>query len=206
VKVLAILTLAKNPVADDEIQLRKRARRRLVGATALVLVAIVVLPMVLDSEPRQSQHNIDIVIPPIPPQETGPEPPPPSPAATDPAAGTLAQHPAAPEAASAEPDPAPPPAPKPPPAPADVAVQAKEGGYVIQIGCFSDPAKARGLVSRIESRGFPAFSARAPNANCTRVRAGPFSTQRSAEKGRDRLRKLGMIPPPSEGKIVSRGD
>ncbi len=198
--VLAILTVAKNPVADDEIQLRKRARRRLVGAIALVLVVIVVLPMVLDSEPRQSQQNIDIVIPPIPPQETSPEPPPPSPttAPADPAAGTVAQHSAASEA--------PPPAPKPAPAPADVAAQAKAGGYVIQIGCFSAPAKARGLVSRIESKGFPAFSARAPNANCTRVRAGPFSTERSAEKGRDRLRKLGMIPPPSEGKIVSRGD
>lgn len=50
-------------VSDEEIQLRKRARRRLVGAIAMVIAAVVILPMVLDSQPEQGNHDIDIRIP-----------------------------------------------------------------------------------------------------------------------------------------------
>ena len=49
--------------SEEEIQLRKRARRRLVGAVALVIVSVVILPMVLDSEPKRVVHEIDIQIP-----------------------------------------------------------------------------------------------------------------------------------------------
>jgi DedD protein len=51
-------------VSDEEIQLRKRARRRLVGAIALVTLAVVVLPMALDPEPKPVSHDIAINIPP----------------------------------------------------------------------------------------------------------------------------------------------
>jgi len=44
-------------------QWRARARRRLVGAVALVLAAVIVLPMVLDSEPVLVPGDIPIVIP-----------------------------------------------------------------------------------------------------------------------------------------------
>ncbi len=44
-------------------ELRVRARRRLAGAVALVLAAIVVLPMLLDSEPMPVSKSIDIRIP-----------------------------------------------------------------------------------------------------------------------------------------------
>ncbi len=44
-------------------ELRVRARRRLAGAVALVLGAIVVLPMLLDSEPTPVSKNIAIRIP-----------------------------------------------------------------------------------------------------------------------------------------------
>jgi len=44
-------------------QLRGRARRRLVGAVALVLAAVIVLPMALDSEPIPVASDIAIVIP-----------------------------------------------------------------------------------------------------------------------------------------------
>ena len=50
-------------VSDEEIQLRKRARRRLVGAIALVMAAIVILPMLLDSKPEERSQGIDIHIP-----------------------------------------------------------------------------------------------------------------------------------------------
>lgn len=50
-------------VSDEELQLKKRARRRLIGAVVLVTTVAVVLPMVLDSEPRPSNPSISIQIP-----------------------------------------------------------------------------------------------------------------------------------------------
>ena len=52
------------PISDEELQLKKRARRRLVGAIVLVTAVAVILPMVLDSEPKPVSQNVDIQIPP----------------------------------------------------------------------------------------------------------------------------------------------
>lgn len=49
--------------ADADLQLKKRARRRLVGAIALALLAVIVLPMVMDREPRPVGPDIQIRIP-----------------------------------------------------------------------------------------------------------------------------------------------
>ncbi len=48
---------------DSTIDLKKRARRRLVGAAALALLAVIVLPIVMDSEPKPSGQEIQIRIP-----------------------------------------------------------------------------------------------------------------------------------------------
>ncbi|MFZ2268417.1 MAG: SPOR domain-containing protein [Azonexus sp.] len=48
---------------DAQLQLKKRARRRLVGALAFVSVVAVVLPMVMDHEPRQAVQDVEIRIP-----------------------------------------------------------------------------------------------------------------------------------------------
>lgn len=50
-------------LTDDELNLRRKARRRLVGAVAFTLAVVVVLPMVLDSEPRPGVQDIDLRIP-----------------------------------------------------------------------------------------------------------------------------------------------
>jgi DedD protein len=50
-------------VADDNLELKKRARRRLVGAAALALLAAIVLPMVMDQEPRPLNQDVQIQIP-----------------------------------------------------------------------------------------------------------------------------------------------
>lgn len=50
-------------ISDEELQLRKRARRRLVGAIALVTIIAVFLPMVLDHEPKPVSQDVSIQIP-----------------------------------------------------------------------------------------------------------------------------------------------
>ena len=50
-------------ISDEEIQLKRRARRRLIGAIVLVMAIIVVLPMVLDSEPKTTDQEIKVQIP-----------------------------------------------------------------------------------------------------------------------------------------------
>jgi len=49
--------------ADPALPEKKRARRRLIGAVALVLAAVVGLPMLLDSEPKPLAGDIVIQIP-----------------------------------------------------------------------------------------------------------------------------------------------
>lgn len=47
----------------EEQNIRSKARRRLIGAVALALAVVVILPMVLDSEPRITGKDIDLRIP-----------------------------------------------------------------------------------------------------------------------------------------------
>ncbi|CAB3887705.1 Cell division protein DedD [Achromobacter anxifer] len=71
---------SKRAAVPSEVQaaeLRGRARRRLAGAVALVLAAVIILPMVLDSQPKPVDDNIPIRVPerntPFQPQVTEPQ-------------------------------------------------------------------------------------------------------------------------------------
>ena len=48
---------------QDALLIKKRARRRLIGAVALVLFVVIVLPMVLDKEPKPLQNELSVQIP-----------------------------------------------------------------------------------------------------------------------------------------------
>jgi DedD protein len=48
---------------DGQLDLKKRSRRRLVGAAALALLAVIVLPMVMDDQPRQAVPDLQVKIP-----------------------------------------------------------------------------------------------------------------------------------------------
>lgn len=50
-------------LSDADLLLKKRARRRLVGAVAFAGLAAVVLPMVMDDEPKQQVQDVQIRIP-----------------------------------------------------------------------------------------------------------------------------------------------
>jgi len=55
--------MAELVVTQDELALRRRARRRLVGAVAIALTCVVALPMLFDSEPKPLGPEVDIRIP-----------------------------------------------------------------------------------------------------------------------------------------------
>ena len=52
----------RDPQLDD---LRRRARRRLVGAIVLALAAAVLVPMLLESDPKPLGEDVSVKIPPI---------------------------------------------------------------------------------------------------------------------------------------------
>lgn len=50
-------------IAQDEDRLKRQARRRLIGAVALTTAIVVVLPMILDNEPKPAGQDIELRIP-----------------------------------------------------------------------------------------------------------------------------------------------
>jgi len=113
-------------ISEEELQLKKRARRRLIGAVALVAAVVIFLPMVLDSEPKPANHDITVKIP-SPDSDNfiskivplgAPAPQPVSPPAASSPAAVDNPPPAAP---AVTPAPAAPPAPAPPPAKSEPA-------------------------------------------------------------------------------------
>ena len=58
--------MARPEIADPAVdELKRRARRRLVGAVVLALAAAVMLPMLLESDPKPLGNDVSIQIPPI---------------------------------------------------------------------------------------------------------------------------------------------
>lgn len=55
--------IAMTESPDPQLQLKKRARRRLVGAVAFAGLAAVILPMVMDQEPQRQVQDVPIRIP-----------------------------------------------------------------------------------------------------------------------------------------------
>ena len=99
------------------------------------------------------------------------------------------------------------PAPKPEPAPA--AKPAAKEGFVIQLGAYGKPATAKQLQQRLKAHKFPAYiePVKTPQGTRTRVRAGPYSTMEAAEKARERLSSLKLMPVSvSDAKVVPMGE
>jgi DedD protein len=144
--------------------LKRRGRRRLVGALALVLAAVIVLPMVFDQEPRGTGSTVSVRIPGENETPFAPKPPAKKP---EPVAEKKAQ--------------APPPAAK--------APAAKEE-YVVQVGAFSNP---QAVIAKLKSAKVPYYTESA-QGNLTRVRAGPFASREAAEKALQQLKGLGLEP------------
>src|SRR4051812_36526145 len=179
--------------------LKRRGRRRLVGAVALVLAAVIVLPMVFDPEPRRGTPPVSVR---IPGEDETPFKPKPVPRPVEKKAEEKAEHkqaeiaPALPPVKKAEkkieekpvlskPAPA-----KPSPSERARAEAALAGGeYVIQVGAFTNPA---GVTAKLDAAKVPYYVEAV--GSLTRVRAGPFASKQAAEKARGQLKDLGLDP------------
>ena len=202
---------------DEQMQLKKRARRRLVGAAALALLAVIVLPMVMDEEPKPLTQEVLIRIPsqdstapaarlaaPAPEEKPAPaeakaepkaeEAPPAPPKAAEEA------KPAAAASAKPEPKPADKPEPKtvakaeakPVEPAAKTEAKHETEQWVVQLGAYQDPGNVRVLLAKIKELGYPAYTEKVDTGQGvrTRVRAGPFATREKAEKAQAGLRRI----------------
>ncbi|HEX8874911.1 MAG TPA: SPOR domain-containing protein [Nitrosospira sp.] len=238
-------------VSEEEIQLRKRARRRLVGAVTLVIAAVVILPMLLDRKPEQRSQEIDIR---IPPEDSAEEPgsgaaQPAGAAGTAGTAGTVdgatagKSPPGTRQEDRITPEPPVKPATSKEPAvkaagentdtkagPEDAkaftatagATPAATDAFVVQLGAFSNPDKARQQLQNLVSRDPGEYVDSTASADAraytetlkaekntekgvekgvekgtgkgeiTRVRVGPFRTREQAEVTRQKLKNLGF--------------
>ena len=234
-------------LTEDEVEYRKQARRRLMGAAVLVLLVAAILPPMMATVPRQDAQ-VDRVVLNIPSQggvgEFDPKQPAGSvkagesrvsPALTSAplqSAESTANLPADSEATSAKraqanagsvpakPAPATKPEPVVKPAAAgksaeavkpsvqsrpaesrsevkpqaDSASQAGSEKYLLRLGAFSDPERAKKRLAELKTQGIRAYSEeiKTPAGIRIRVRAGPFGSQQEAEKLRERLSGLKM--------------
>lgn len=207
-------------VSEEEILLRKRARRRFIGAITFVILSVVFLPMILDDAPQQEQQEIDIQIPSeelttetypwmtpenVPPTdeaETMPDPDKPLPFSDSEYSGKIENDKPGRGSASGIPVPA-----KKPPfvkstptpvvqekAPVSNNVKVQKGAFVIQLGAFSDVSKAKQQQQNLVENGIRAYTEtiKVGNSEMTRVRIGPFATREAAEAEHERLKKTGL--------------
>ena len=207
-------------ISDEELQLKRRARRRLIGAIVLVTVIIVVLPMVLDTEPKPVTRDITVRIPsPDSGTFTSKVLPAPKDAklASKAADGKAAAKPieerktvaaisgpASPESVKEAPRATAKETPKPAkaaPAKAPKLAAAPEGQFVVQVIALADAEKAKQMQAKITAAGIKAYTeiVKTAKGDVTRVRAGPFATREAAETARTQLKAIGM-----SGNVTSR--
>ncbi|MSQ53569.1 MAG: hypothetical protein EXR28_17025 [Betaproteobacteria bacterium] len=200
--------------SDETALLRRRARRRLVGAIALVVLAVIVLPIVFDKEPRPISQDIVIQ---IPSQNSGRFnskvlPPPatdvkaqdamqsePSvktqtaamseaPKSAETRAAASAKEPAKSAETLSNAD-----------AEAARAQAALQGeAFVIHLGAYLNQANVKSLQTKVTQAGFKSYSEiqKVAKGEQIRVRAGPFPSREEAERAREQLQSTGLTVGP----------
>jgi DedD protein len=199
------------PPSNEASEIRRRGRRRLIGAVAIVVLAVVFVPMILDSEPRKARQGPTLEIPakenapplPTPPAEPRASPPAEPKAAAPVEAKAAAAEPKAtpaadPKAAPAEPKAAPPTKPAPAPSPAPTAAPRLEG-FAVQVGAFKDEDKLKQAREKLAAARITHYIERrgAQGGDLTRLRAGPYPTREAADKALAAVKAAGL-----EGQVV----
>ena len=190
-------------LTDDELNIRRKARRRLIGAVALTLAVVVILPMVLDSEPRPVVQDIELRIP--APDKAGEFVPgvalPEAAEVAPPAASAVEAATAAPEASGTVQTKPPGAASQQAPSPTagQAAAPQKTGepvgaeSFVAQVGAYASAEAAKQEFDRLKKLGFrKVYTEKADGM--TRVRVGPYPVREKAEQVRQMLEKHGLKP------------
>lgn len=191
---------------DDEVSLIRRARRRLIGAVALAIVIVVLLPMVLDSEPKLPGQDIELRIPdkdkvgefmpkmgiPSAPvsvlQDSSTVAVPASAVSGIPvvkdqvaAASQSIKDKLAPVKSEAKPV-------------GDVYPENKQStsrsGFVVQVGAFSNADTAHQWKQKLSKQNIKVYTEKVGNK--TRVRAGPYATREAADNVNKKLEAQGL--------------
>ena len=188
---------------EQDLLLRKRARRRVVGSVVLVIMAIIFLPMILERVPEQEGKEVEIIIhsenlldksSEIISQNKSVEGT--VPVSVEPNTGSndsqeiiikLEQLTEKEKAGNNHKD-----------KKSIITIER----FVVQLGAFSDATKAKNQQRSLESNGIKkAYTEMIKNENIevTRVRVGPFSTREAAEKEQKKLKELGV-----NGVVINR--
>ena len=211
-------TLAEE--ADAAQLVRVRTRRRLIGAFALLLAVVVLVPMLLDSTPRAVSDNIPIELPsdktPFAPRIPAPVPESGGvtqgtvvvPAAPGSAADTATEAPPSSGGSTTKPAEAPTAPGKKPASPRGDAskgesqhIAHKAEGLTpaaarifVQAAAMASEGAAQELANRLTKSGLSPFVERTETSGGVRfrVRLGPFASRGDAERSRARLRALGV--------------
>jgi DedD protein len=181
-----------------------------------VLLAVIVLPMVFDSEPRQGAPAVSVRIPSEDDAVFSPKPAPKIPSAPAVPRASPAQ-PQAPQKPAAAPKPEAKPEAKAEDKPAAQAAakaaepdaekkraEAAMGGeqFVVPVAALASAEKVKELVTRLSEAKLPYYTEPVATAQgqVTRIRVGPFDDRAAAEKAAERLKTLGLKP----GNIATR--
>lgn len=191
--------------SQDVNTLRRRGRRRLVGAIALVLLAAIILPMVFDPERNPSAPPVSVRIPGEDEASFAPKiQTPPSVAAPAPASVT---------GSSESPKPAVKPIEKPEPAastpeatpqaaPASGGSNAAAEQFVVPVAALASQEKVKELLGKLKAGRLPHYTEPLATAKgtVTRIRVGPYATREAAEEARRQIKRLGLKP----GNVVAK--
>ena len=212
--------MAKQIITDEESMLKRQARRRLIGAIALTILVVVLLPMLLDKEPPAPSKDIELQIPDkdkagefvpkmVLPSLNGNDAA--SQVASAPViaplldAGRTASGVAAPaKPATVEKPPVaavPKAEPKskqdevknrPTAKPATKQAAKPHTGFVVQVGAFANADAAKKLQEKLHKQGYPSYTEK--SGNKVRVRIGGYASHAEAEKIKRKLEIQGMQP------------
>ncbi len=202
---------------DPEFPQKQRARRRLIGALVMTVAAVIVLPIVFETEPRPAADQIAVRLSggqgeaqarpeprkaaPLPPQQQSRldaqaldagEELVSAPAAH--AADKAPEKPAERSEAARQADSKPEPKAESKAEPKAEAKSSGSGKYVILVGAFSTEDKAKQWLGKLKANKVPAYIERKALADGERIllRAGPFSDRDAADAAEKRVRATGL--------------
>ena len=202
---------------------QQRARHRLIGAAVLVLIAVVGLPRILDSNPKLAPNDIAINIVtslPIPGTNSRPEEKAKTEVVAEPVkeAPKLALAPESKVEAKPEPKTQAKVETKPTPAPSKTtglglaageeivavpysggsnSVTNASGKYVIQIGAFASEERAQGWIAKLKEQKIPNYVLNKNSSDGTKLfvlRAGPYTDKDTAEAAEKKIKAMGLSP------------